>query len=309
MRKQASLLLLYLISLQNNIYSQGCSDAGVCTIHSIKANAIEKPGTKETNHEISLSTGYARGERGTDIYTLQMEYALKHKSAFTVSGKINYNSIKGELGKISGPGDAFLSIEKGFAIDKKWKKFVFAGLKIPLGSANKKISGLSLPMVYQLTLGTTDLLAGLSLTNKYWGISLAYQQPINNPNNNGFLQSQYPAIHAAMNYPSTNHFSRKADLVTRISRNFATSKKWTVQPGLLGIFHTGKDSYEDETGKRTSIEGSAGITLNALLNLQIKTGTKSNIAFSAGAPLLVRTERPDGLTRKFVLSLEYAFRF
>lgn len=309
MRKQALLLPLILLSITNNINSQGCSDAGVCTIHSIKGNVIEKPGMKETHHEITLATGYARGERGTDIYTLQLEYILRLKSDFSVSGKMNYNSIKGELGKISGPGDVFLSIEKGFAAEKKWKKFAFAGFKIPLGDVNKKNNGLSLPMVYQPTLGTTDLLAGVSLTNKYWGISLAYQQPMNNPNGNGFLQSQYPAMHTARNYPSTNRFSRKADLVTRISRNFITSRNWTFQPGLLGIYHTGTDTYQDETGRQISINGSAGLTLNALLNLQIKTGVKSNIAFSAGTPLLVRAERPDGLTRKFVLSLEYAFRF
>lgn len=309
MRKQAFFLLLLPLSTLNNALSQGCSDAGVCTIHAIKGNAIEKPGIKETQHEISFATGYARGERGTDIYTLQLEYILRLKSDLSVSGRINYNSINGELGKVSGPGDAFLTIEKGFATEDKWKKFFFAGLKIPLGNVNNKNNGLSLPMVYQPTLGTTDLLAGVSLTNKHWGISLAYQQPINNPNENGFLQSQNPLTHVARNYPSTNQFSRKADLVARISRNFIFSKNWVIQPGLLGIYHTGNDSYLDETGRELSIDGSAGLTLNALLNLQLKTGPKSNIAFVAGAPLRVRAERPDGLTRKFVLSLEYAFRF
>lgn len=309
MGKKALAFILLTFSATNNLWAQGCSDAGDCTIHSIKINTIQDPGLTGSKNEFRISTGYARGERETNIYTLQLEYARRLEAGFSFSGKLNYNSINGELAKINGPGDIFLSVEKRFAEKAKWEKNVFAGLKIPLGNADERSNGLGLPMVYQPTLGTTDLLAGISFTRKQWGISLAYQQPLNNLNNNSFLVSQYPAQHAANNYPSANRFSRKADLVTRIAKSFTSGKHLQIQPGILGIYHTGLDSYRDATNRELHIEGSDGLTLNAIINLQYETGKNNSLMLSAGTPLFVRDERPDGLTRKFVLSLEYAFRF
>ncbi|MBK6827330.1 MAG: hypothetical protein IPG86_10835 [Chitinophagaceae bacterium] len=164
-------------------------------------------------------------------------------------------------------------------------------------------------MVYQPTLGTTDLLAGVNISSRQWGFALAYQQPITSNNKNSFLASEYPPGHTAMKYPSANQFNRKSDLVARIVRNFKAQSSLTFQPGLLGIYHTGTDSYLDESGNKKTIAGSQGLTINALLNLQFRTGKKSEVTLSSGTPLVVRSVRPDGLTRKFVLSLEYAFRF
>ena len=299
---------LFLLSI-NKIQSQGCSDAGVCRLHPIESTANPKTGARESKHEIGIGTGYALGERKTDIFTLQLEYSYRFKNRLSVTGKLNFNHISGELAKTNGPGDLFLSIDKGFANGRKWKKNVFAGLKIPTGSSNKKNSGQGLPMVYQPSLGSTDLLAGFSMTNHQWSFALAYQQPLTGANNNGFLVSKYTSSPLAVNYPSTNQFTRKADLVARMSRSFSAGSRWTLQPGLLGIYHTGSDRYQDDTGRTLSIDGSTGLTLNALLNLQYQTSERSNIRFSAGTPMIVRAERPDGLTRKFVTAVEYVFRF
>ncbi len=309
MRIQVALLFLLSFSIQKEAKAQGCSDAGVCTIHSIKSGLTSVSGVKATKNELSISTGFARGERGTNILTTQLEYTHQFKNHLSITGKINYHSIKGELAKTSGPGDLFLSFEKRISEAEKWEKSIFAGLKIPLGNDNIKKNNLGLPMVYQPTLGTTDLLAGVNISSRQWGFALAYQQPITSNNKNSFLASEYPPGHTAMKYPSANQFNRKSDLVARIVRNFKAQSSLTFQPGLLGIYHTGTDSYLDESGNKKTIAGSQGLTINALLNLQFRTGKKSELTFSSGTPLVVRSVRPDGLTRKFVLSLEYAFRF
>ncbi|MBK9382781.1 MAG: hypothetical protein IPN39_15850 [Chitinophagaceae bacterium] len=302
------LLSLLLLATSRN-YAQGCSDAGVCTIDAIKQNTIPGRDIANTNNWLSAGTGYAKGERGTNIYTMQLEYTRRVAANLFVTGKLSYNYINGELGNSSGPGDLFLTIEKKLKATTTWKKSVFTGLKIPFTSANKKINELDLPMVYQPGLGTTDLLLGITASTRFIGFSLAFQQPLSGSNNNNFLPSLYPLHSDAKNYPATNKFSRKADIVARISRNFNAEKKLSFSPGLLGILHTGNDSYIDENNNRQVIEGSGGFTLNATTFLQYAANKKNSIGLSAGIPLIVRAERPDGLTRKFVMALEYSFNF
>lgn len=309
MRFQTAFLFLLLFTIKIEVSAQGCSDAGVCTIHAIKSDQTPASGGMATKNELTVSSGFARGERCTNIFTGQLEYNHRFKNDISITGKINYYHINGELASTNGPGDLFLSFEKGLSKSEKWKKSIFAGLKIPLGNANKKKNSLSLPMVYQPSLGTTDLLAGFNISSQQWGFALAYQQPLTGNNKNSFLASGYPPGHSAMKYPSTNQFNRKSDLVARIVRNFNSQGRLTFQPGLLGIYHTGTDQYLDESGNKISIDGSEGLTINALLSLQFRSGKKSNITISSGTPIIVRSVRPDGLTRKFVLSLEYAIRF
>ena len=180
------LLSLLLLATSRN-YAQGCSDAGVCTIDAIKQNTIPGRDIANTNNWLSAGTGYAKGERGTNIYTMQLEYTRRVAANLFVTGKLSYNYINGELGNSSGPGDLFLTIEKKLKATTTWKKSVFTGLKIPFTSANKKINELDLPMVYQPGLGTTDLLLGITASTRFIGFSLAFQQPLSGSNYNNFL--------------------------------------------------------------------------------------------------------------------------
>lgn len=308
MKKILGFLLLSFSLNNSSVFSQGCSDAGVCTIHAIKTGLDKKDETRDQRQRLALGTGYARGERGTDLYNLQLEYSYRFISGLTLTGKMNYQGLKGELGRTNGPGDLVLSAEKDLA-GAKWEKSVFGGFKIPIGKSDISQGGRPLPMVYQPSLGTVDLLAGIRFSRRDWQLALAWQQPLSGANKNRFLASDYPPSHIAQNYPPSRLLNRKADLVARITHGFSPGKKWMLQPGLLGIYHTGKDQYRNETGQGVTIDGSAGLTLNAVVQSQWKTGKTGSILLTGGTPLLVRAARPDGLTRKFVLSLEYAFRF
>ncbi|MBI5857947.1 MAG: hypothetical protein HZB42_09925 [Sphingobacteriales bacterium] len=260
-------------------------------------------------NEIRTGPGYARGERGANIYSWQLEYTRQLSGKLSLTGKLNYASVKGELAQTSGLGDIFLSVTNTSGLRKKWQKSVVAGFKVPLNNAGKNKNGIHLPMLYQTSLGTTDLLLGINISRKSFGASLAYQQPLNSVNKNKFLQSAYPLVPAVAYYPSSNAFSRKADIVAQLSYSFKTGKHFSMRPGLLGIYHAGNDSYLDENNIKKTIINSKGLTLNTTVFFQYETGERSGLVLSAGTPVISRSQRPDGLTRKVVTAFEYYFRF
>jgi hypothetical protein len=57
------------------------------------------------------------------------------------------------------------------------------------------------------------------------------------------------------------------------------------------------------------IIGSEGLTLNLNFYFDITVGDNDNLQFNMGTPLVVRDARPDGLTRHFVVNLEYQLNF
>src|SRR5690606_3379243 len=89
------------------------------------------------------------------------------------SAKYNYTFNSGPLGTNLGPADILIT---GAYRIKKFTPMV--GVKIPLSDANKIDRGLPLPMSYQTSLGTTDLLFGITYTESRWGVSVAWQQPV-----------------------------------------------------------------------------------------------------------------------------------
>ena len=303
--------VFFFISLLSarTLFAQGCSDAGVCTIHSIKNNATANQSAEARKNEITIGVGFGKGEKSTNNYSGHFEYTRNLTKKLSVTGKVNYAAISGELANTNGPGDLFLSISNSFDVKRKWQKSFTAGLKIPFNSANKMMNNISLPMPYQTSLGTTDLLLAINYSRKSAGITLAFQQPLNSTNKNKFLTSDYPLGHPAIEYLSTNEFSRKADLVGKIFFGFKPGKRIFIRPGLLGIYHTANDTYLNESKFRTTITNSRGLTLNGFFLVDYRLTNESGFELSLGTPFLVRKQRPDGLTRKFAAALEYKFSF
>lgn len=289
--------------------AQGCSDAGVCTIHSILDNIAGTTLIAKKKNEISTGFQFGIGERSINYYTPYLEYTRTLGQRTSLTGKFSYAFIQGELTDISGPADIVVSVSHVFSKEAKWEKSFIAGVKLPLNNAGRQREGILLPMPYQTSLGTTDLLLGLNYKRKSFGATLAWQQPLQAGNKNGFLPGDYPAEPLTLNYWPSNNFQRKGDLVGRVSWNFQADKKFAVRPGLLGIYHLGNDTYLDRMKIRRYIYNSAGLTLNGTLFLHYTQKNGNSFELSAGTPFIVRDQRPDGLTRKFVAGLEYRFRF
>ncbi len=202
-----------------------------------------------------------------------------------------------------------LSVNHAFDVKAKWQKSFVVGLKLPFDGADIVENGIHLPMPYQTSLGTTDLVLAINYNRKNFGATLAVQQPLKPINENKFLPGDYPNEPLALNYWPTNEFSRKGDVVGRVSYNFKTGERSSIRPSLLGIYHETNDTYLDDAKNRRPVYNSKGLTLNANVFVDYRLKNGNGFELSLGTPFIVRDQRPDGLTRSFVASLEYQFSF
>ena len=135
------------------------------------------------------------------------------------------------------------------------------------------------------------------------------QQPLKSINDNQFLPEKYTSVPLTNKYLPSNRFSRKGDVLLRFSYNFDLDKKFSIRPSLLSIYHETNDTYLDANKIRREIEKSAGLTVNGNVFVDYRLTNGSAFELSLGTPFIIRTNRPDGLTRSFVASLEYKFNF
>lgn len=289
--------------------AQGCSDAGVCTLHSIKNNAEAHESKDGKRNDLAIGFGYGKGERSTDNYTWYLEYTRSLGSRTSLTGKLGYSVINGELANTAGLTDLFLSVNHAFGTKDKWKKSFVIGVKLPFDGADITKRNIHLPMPYQTSLGTIDLVLALNYNRSHFGATLAWQQPLKAMNENKFLASFYPNEPLAPLYWPTNGFERKGDLVGRVSYSINTGNRFSIRSSLLGIYHLANDTYLDAVKNRRPVYNSTGLTLNGNLFLGYRLRNGNGFELSLGTPFVVREQRPDGLTRKFVASLEYQFSF
>lgn len=307
--KKAFLILLIVAVISMKSHGQGCSDAGFCSIHAIKNNTAASVEKDENNNDIAIGFSFGKGERNTSVYTPYIEYTRSINEKTSVTGKISFAAVTGELANTTGLGDFFLSVNHAIDHDKKWQKSFVVGLKIPFDQADIVEKGIHLPMPYQTSLGTTDFVAGVSYIRKAFGVTAALQQPLKKMNGNRFLPSDYPSVPLAGAYIPTNYFERKGDVLLRLSYNFNLPSKFSIRPSLLGIYHLGNDSYLNAGKMRIEIPKSDGLTLNANVFIDYKLTKTTALELTLGTPFVVRTNRPDGLTRSFVAAVEYKFSF
>lgn len=296
-----AIVAVLLILQQAVSHAQGCSDAGICTAPTIRlADTSVLSGDK--NNTVTAGIVFGTAQYSVASSGVSVEY-VRRLGKLTVSGKVGYSFITGPLASNSGLADAMFTMAYSFS-----DRFTpMLGLKVPFNNANEMHNGLPMPMAYQTSLGTTDLLAGFTYTYRNWGFALAWQQPLVQ-NNSTFFISDYPAGSIDSRYTSTNGFERRADALARVYYNIRFGSKWLFTPGVLPIYHVGDDSWIDKTGQRKTIPGSQGLTLNTNVALRYTLGDKSYLRFTAGAPVLARKVRPEGLT-KFGLIVEYIARF
>ena len=159
-------------------------------------------------------------------------------------------------------------------------------------------------MDYQSSLGTVDIIAGVTYNLGVLSFSAAAQMPLSQ-NENTFDPRLYPESSAAQQYHSTFFFERVADVLLRLSHDLKVNDNFSIISSLLPILHVANDTYLDSVGVRKEIIGSTGLTINAVVLLQYKTSDSSSFGITLAAPFITRTARPDGLTRKFIAALEY----
>jgi hypothetical protein len=302
-----ALIILNLISFKQS-FAQGCSDAGFCSIGTLKPLSSDTIGLKKQTLSLLLTNGV--GDEGTNVFTPAIQYDNRISEKWEVQAKLTANYASGNLGDAVGLGDVFLSATYTMPAKSKWSKSFTLGTKVFLNNSNLLSQSKPLPMVYQSSLGTIDVLAGYTMTNYRWLFSAGIQLPLTGENSNAFLPEAYNSTDADK-YPPSDSLNRKADALLRIGYNIIAKEKWKLNAGLLGIYHLQNDTYRDFSLSTDPIEidGSQGLTLNATFALRYLMNDKFSFGLSGGFPLVVRDVRPDGLTRSIVITPEINFNF
>ena len=300
--KKASSIVVFLVLTITKLYSQGCSDAGICSIansHHIDSTELKKN---------SLEVGYIFGKGLEDvIYNNSfIGYTRDFKKNWGLSARITYNQATGSFGTLGRQGDIFFVMN----YKKEFHKNSFIkpsfGLKIPLSASNFKINQIALPLDYQASLGTFDALIGIDYSYKKWSVDAALQLPFWQINRNSYFDE----YSSSNDFPTTNLFKRKSDFLIRSAYALNTkNKKWFFKPNAMAIYHLGNDTYEDVFGKRQAINNSQGLTINASIITDYYISTQNSLRLNIASPLLVREIRPDGLTRALVASISYQLKF
>jgi hypothetical protein len=305
-----SLPALYIVCLlsANQVYSQGCSDAGFCTIGSIKPHDSDSMQVKR--QKLSLLLGNGVGDENVYVFTPGIQYDNNLSPHWDVQARLTANYTNGNLGKAAGLGDVFLTGIYTPANNSKWKLSFLFGTKLPLNSGDIRVGNKPLPMQYQSSLGTIDVIAGITITDTKWLFATAVQQPVSGKNRNTFLPVYWQTPEADK-YPPTNDFNRKGDVLLRVVYTITVPEKLRFNLGLLSIYHLGKDTYVDGNVSNSpiKIDGSEGLTLNGTVAAWYKINTRFTVGLSGGAPFKVRDIRPDGLTRKIVVTSELIMNF
>jgi hypothetical protein len=304
MSKFKSILIviaLYTFSV-NCSYGQGCSDAGFCTIESFKPSSSDS--LDVLINQIKIGAFFGNADNSILVYGNSLEYSRQLNQQFGFDVKITSLAQNGNGISVIGFSDIFLNTN--YKVGNKIK--LTLGGKIPLSKANKRYNNLPLPMDYQTSLGTFDLVFGVGYEVKNIQLVLAIQQPLTQ-NDNQFMATDYPIDSKLRTFQPTNKFKRSGDVLLRASYPISMSSKFKLTPSILPIYHLRNDRYTNESNKIIEIDGSRGLTLNANLYLDYKINSKNVIQINMGMPFITRTSRPDGLTRHFIANLEYRIKF
>ncbi|WP_461074563.1 hypothetical protein [Spirosoma flavus] len=302
--KYLVLILAILTNSYHLSFSQGCSDAGFCTIGALKSHLK----TDSTRQKLSFLLPVGIGDQSVLIITPSLQYDRQLSSRWAIQTKLTANYAKGDLGQATGLGDLFLAGIYTLNGTSRWSTALTLGLKLPLTTSNGKSHGYSLPMTYQSSLGTVDLIMGVSVNSTRWQLSVGWQQPLSGANANTFLPTADMRLTAAA-YPPSNQFSRQADVLGRAAYTLLSQGKLKLSVGLLGIYHVADDTYQTAAQHTLPIYGSQGLTLNTTVAGWWFLSPRIRMGITAGSPLVVRKIRPDGLTRSLVVSPEISWVF
>lgn len=304
MRKIKNILLitaLYALAT-NSSYGQGCSDAGFCTINSFKPGSADS--TEVLNSQLKIGAFYGAADNSISVYGSYFEYNQQLGSKFALDAKLTTIAQNGNGISVFALSDIF--VNANFKASESLKFTM--GAKIPMSKANSASNNLPLPMDYQASLGTFDLVFGIGYQLKNMQLVAAIQQPLTQ-NNNQFIASSYPANSPLSKFQSTNKFQRAGDVLLRVSYPIKISPKFMLTPSVLPIYHLLNDKYTDEFNVEKEIVGSQGLTLNGNVYIDYELTSKSIVQLNVGMPFIVREARPDGLTRSFIANIEYRIKF
>ncbi|MGY3212286.1 hypothetical protein [Mucilaginibacter sp. HD30] len=307
MTKQLFLCFFFTAAVSLRVLSQGCSDAGFCSLGALKN--VSGGAQPKRMFDVGFNFGY--GEQKTLTYNPYIQYGVTVNERLTIQGKLTSTYANGFSGSKFNLGDIYGVITYMPTNYANSSLRFIGGVKIPLTTANdKNAAGLALPLDYQSSIGTYDLIGGVNYVyGGHFELDAALQVPVIQNNKSGFFPDNFPPDSRINNFPPTNKFSRQPDVLFRLGYYINLPASITLKPNLLAIYHTGNDSYLNRDGARIALINSQGLTLNQGINVTKSFGNNNRLELIAAMPAIGRKLRPDGLTRKWVLNLQYSIAF
>lgn len=300
--KLSILALVLIVAFAYNLNAQGCSDAGFCTLNAFKPDAGS---TENSGMKTQVRAGVSYGQADQSVAVLSANFDINRIISSSLSFDAKLTGINQQGGDIANTGLSDIFVNANY---RRGENSAFTlGIKYPLHRSDSKFDGNPMPLYFQPSLGTIDILAGYTVNFDRLHLTLAYQHPVTQ-NKNEFL-SDKTLVSFFRDFQSTNQYIRRPDAMLRAAYRLNIGKNLIITPGALAIYHIANDKFTDSNGAVREIEGSEGLTLNANIFLDYRLSEKSSVQLNAGMPFIVRESRPDGLTRVFVCSLEYSFRF
>jgi hypothetical protein len=306
---RVAIAVIFIFVFQNG-FSQGCSDAGFCTMGAMKPDQPfnKKLALRLRAIEISFYRGTTPLTPIIYVANADLTFSLNSKTSFQV--KLPYQVVHGRLAKTSGLGDVSLCITRTIVRKENFDVNFSIGGKIPTNNSSKDVDGFPLPMYYQTSLGTYDFITGISFISRNWLFATGIQHPFNNNENeflwdawNGTSEEAYIDL-----YNQANELKRGTDVMLRVERNWRFSRL-NFSLGLLPIYRINNDEITLSNGVEVKPDGAKGLALSGIFTLGYAFNVQSGIKALVGHKLIQRDNNPDGLTRELVTTLGYYYRF
>jgi hypothetical protein len=308
-------LCIALVFYSSRILAQGCSDAGFCTMGAMKPDQhfSKKLNLKLRSMELSFYRGTTTLTPIVKSVTMDLNFSLNSKNSIQV--KLPYQWVDGRLGHTKDLGDISLCYTQNLMSKENADLNLSIGAKLPTNQSDKvSDQGFPLPMYYQTSLGTYDVIGGISLISGKWLFATGIQIPLNE-NKNQFLWGAWPRPDVSKDdstyvhkYDRAKNLKRGIDVMVRVERNFRFSR-FNFSIGLLPIYGIIPDEYTLPNGTRNRPAGATGLALSGIVTAGYSFNVRTGIKILAGRKLTQREENPDGLTRHLVTSITYFYRF
>lgn len=304
---KAYIYFLLLMSLSQVLNGQGCSDAGVCSAGDMGISPLEHVRDSAQQNKVQklgISLSFGLGEKSIGYLTTQLEGNFQVGRNSYLQTKLPLTGYFSDYKNGFGVGDISLTFTQAVLNKNGFGLSFFSGVKIPTSRANTPER---LPLVYQTSLGSVDVLLGTEFHYKGTQVGIGYQHSLLSTNNTytGYLLAMGDS---SSSFPNTYKFKRRPDIAFRIQQHFEFNK-FSLNLGVIPILHIGNDTYETAFGDRAEIIGSKGATINLTAGMGYQPTNNSKINLQLAAPVLVRDIRPDGLTRSFVIQVGYQHSF
>lgn len=273
-------LLILIFSGNSVLLIAQCSDAGVCSVGHIMDD--------NKDNILNINLGYKFGSSGKEddvkyhSFLLGAVYNVLEKTAFQMS--IPYNIQSGPLGDVNGIGDLLISVTQSIISDNISSLDASFGVKFATGEDNAD----NLPMAYQSSLGSNDILFTINYNYKNIGFGVGYQL-------------------AGERNDNITKLKRGDDLLLRASYNFLLDRL-NITPQILFIKRLSESNVVNSASMAPmetyiDVENSDQDQLNLLTVIQYQIDNNYSLFADFAIPFIKREVNVDGLTRSFSASL------